>query len=229
MKVKYCFYVWLLCAQNCFAERIASPAENTFSEHFSSNVPVSGNILVGAMYASAASSNNFYLDTTPDVSHFCFKVASIDGTYVSENDYTVTDEIENDASTSVLEYPTKFQTILEGFDTEQLAPLATTGTCSDQRYQHVLLSSRSENMESTDVLFMVSSGRSEVFMQLKSSQGDRIKARCNRVEEGKRTSYDTICKVSATELSDDVYNAQIARRKNGRSLPATTFTLQKSK
>ena len=76
---------------------------------------------------------------------------------------------------------------------------------------------------------MISSGRSEVFMQLKSNDGTRVKATCARIEDGKRTSFDTICSVPALSLVDENYNVQIVRRKNGRSLPATQFTLLKNK
>jgi len=226
---KHAFFVLLFVSSSVFAERVATPANDSFSEHFSSNIPVSGHILVGAMYSSSITSSRFLLDTTPDVGHFCFKVSSIDGTYLSENDYGLQEDGNSDARTVTLEYPTKFEYILSDFDQKQLAPLATTGSCDDQRYQHVLLSSRAEPQNNSDVLFMISSGRSEVFMQLKSNDGDRIKASCSRIEDGKRTSYDTICSVPAPSLIAENYNVQIVRRKNGRSLPSTQFTLQKSK
>jgi hypothetical protein len=181
------------------------------------------------MYSSSITSSRFLLDTTADVSDFCFKVSSIDGTYVSENDYRVRENDEPYSKAVVLEYPTNFKEIISHFEQIELAPLATTGSCDDQRYQHVLLSSRAEPDKSSDVLFMVSSGRSEVFMLLKSSDGKRIKANCDRIEKGKRTSYDTICSVPTSSLVSENYNVQIVRRKNGRSLPATQFTLQRSK
>lgn len=225
----YAFFVLLAVCSSASAERVAFPTSEDFSEHFSSNVPVSGNILVGAMYSASKISNRFLLDTAPDVSHFCFKVSSIDGTYISENDYGLRNNSEENSQSVALEYPTKFEDIISSFDQSQLAPLATTGSCNDQRYQHVLLSSRAVPDNDSDVLFMISSGRSEVFMQLKSSDGQRVKANCTRIEEGRRTSYDTICSVPARSLTTDSYSAHIVRRKNGRSLPATQFTLQKSK
>ncbi|GAB3000620.1 hypothetical protein [Psychrosphaera aestuarii] len=228
MKLALITYILLfLTTFNSLSENLAVPFEGQFKEHFSSNVPVSGNVLMGAVYSTATLGNNFFLNIANDVSHVCFKVASIDGTYVSENDYN-TASISATDSTILLDYPTKFTKIVNNFSNEQLAPLATTGSCSDQRYQHVLLSSRSDTVESSDVLFMVSSGRSEVFMQLKHNNV-RIKANCKRLESGKRTSYDTICKVPAASLVEDKYSAQIVRRKNGRSLPPTKFTIQKSK
>ncbi|WP_076011058.1 hypothetical protein [Alteromonas abrolhosensis] len=226
--IRHTFFAFLLASSTVCAERVATPS-NDFNEHFSSNVPVSGNILVGAMYSSALASTGFLLNTSHEVSHFCFKVSSIDGAYVSENDYELQADIEPSSQTVSLEYPTKFEDILSSFNQNQLAPLATTGSCEDQRYQHVLLSSRAEPQSGSDVLFMISSGRSEVFMQLKSNDGTRVKATCARIEDGKRTSFDTICSVPALSLVDEDYNVQIVRRKNGRSLPATQFTLLKNK
>ncbi len=222
----YC--IIFLLAPQCFAERLATLSKDSFNEHFSSVVPVSGNVLVGAVYSSTSTNNKFFLDTTNGISDFCFKVSSINGTYISENDYKLIESTPDKSNRVYIEYPTKFEKIITAFNINQLAPLATTGSCDDQRYQHVLLSSRAVNVDDSQVLFMISSGRSEVFMQLKSATGKQIKAKCERLEEGKRTSYDTICEVPASTMSEDTYNIKIARRKNGRSLPATTFTLQKS-
>lgn len=218
----------LLTAPQALAERLATPSKSNFNEHFSSNVPVSGNVLVGAVYSTANTSNRFYLDTASDMNHFCFKVSSVNGTYVSENDYKIIDSPLKSTEATILEYPTKFEELITNFEIEQLAPLATTGSCDDQRYQHVLLSARDKETKNAEILFMISSGRSEVFMQLKSNSGQRIKANCGRLEEGKRTSYDTICKLPSSSILEETYDVKIARRKNGRSLPATTFTLQKS-
>ncbi len=210
------------------AERFAAPSNDKFTEHFSSNVPVSGNILVGAMYSSDITSNQFLLDTVPDLDNFCFKVSSIDGTYVSENDYELQGNIEQNSPSVALKYPTRFEEIIASFAQNHLAPLATTGSCNEQKNKHVLLSSRAKPDANANIIFMISSGRSEVFMQLKSTDGKRIKAKCKRLEEGKRTSYDTICAVPAQSLTTENYSVQIVRRKNGRNLPATLFTLQKS-
>lgn len=211
-----------------WAQRIAKPSAPEFNEHFSSNVPVSGNVLVGALYSSAITNGKFFIDVESDTSDFCLKVASIDGTYVSENDYQIDTSSKSNASVTMIEYPTRYDKIISGFDLKQLAPLATTGSCVDQRYQHVLLTGRSTLSPSTNILFMISSGRSEVFMQLKSASGQRINADCHRLQDGKRTAYDTVCEIPANVVKEKTYNAQIARRKNGRNLPTTSFTLQKS-
>lgn len=220
--------VLILFSNLCWAQRVAKPSAPEFNEHFSSNVPVSGNVLVGALYSSAITNGKFFIDIETDTNDFCLKVASIDGTYVSENDYQVDASSEFNASVTMIEYPTRYDKIISGFDLKQLAPLATTGSCKDQRYQHVLLTGRSTLTSSTNILFMISSGRSEVFMQFKSASGQRINAECYRLQDGKRTAYDTVCEVPASLVKEQTYNAQIARRKNGRNLPTTSFTLQKS-
>lgn len=225
---KVLFFCLIVFSNLCWAQRIAKPSTSEFNEHFSSNVPVSGNVLVGAVYSSAITNNKFFVDIEGDTSDFCLKVASIDGTYVSENDYQIAASTESNTSDTIIEYPTSYDKIISGFDLNQLAPLATTGSCADQRYQHVLLTARSTLTSRTNILFMISSGRSEVFMQLKSASGQRINAECSRLQDGKRTAYDTICEVPASLVTEQTYNAQIARRKNGRNLPTTSFTLQKS-
>ena len=229
LRKKALLLCWLIVfSAPSLAQKIAKPSTPEFNEHFSSDVPVSGNVLVGAIYSSATTTNKFFVDIENDTNDFCLKVASIDGTYVSENDYQLSSSEESDKSITMIDYPTKFDNVISGFGIKQLAPLATTGSCADQRYQHVLLTARASLSADPNVLFMISSGRSEVFMQLKSPSGQRLNADCHRLEDGKRTAYDTVCEVQALLLTEDTYSAQIARRKNGRNLPMTSFTLKKS-
>ncbi len=219
----------LLISPFTLAENLATPASKDFSEHFSSNVPVSGNILVGALYSNTKITDQFYLDATNDTAHFCFKVSSIDGTYVSENDYLMQLEEENAENESIvsIQYPTRFSEIISGFSVNQLAPLATKGNCNNQRNATVLLATRNTDIDNASVLFMVSSGRSEVFMFLKAPTGKRVQVKCHRLEEGKRTAYDTICEIPAGALSEDTYQGSIVRRKNGSNKRPVMFTLLK--
>ena len=222
MSSKFISLLCLLVASFPAWSQTAKPSNGKINEHYSSNVPVSGNILVGAMYLGSSVQDSFHLSSPQDTSHFCFKVTSIDGTYVSENDYLIAEQPKS--ALTPLEYPTQYQDILKNFAGQQLAMLATTGECQDQRYQHVMLSARAPENNGTELVFLVSSGRSQVFMQITGAERQRFGLSCSRIEEGKRTAFDTICAIKAEQVPTGTYTAQIVRRKEGRSLPATKFT-----
>jgi hypothetical protein len=167
------------------------------------------------------------LETPVDVKRFCLSVTSIDGTYVSKNDYEIMNVPNNLKKFTLISYPTKYKDVMAGFNNQELAVLATVGSCQDGRAEKVLLTSKS-NTNHTKILFMINSGRSEVFMQLKTAEGAIYEPFCKRIEQGKRTAYDTLCELESDRFLVGSHTATILRRKNGRTLPPTYFELKMS-
>jgi len=210
-----------------YSENLATPASEQFSEHFSSNVPVSGNILVGALYSGASISDQFYLNAVNETSDFCFSVSSIDGTYISENNYRLQSAPDIDDPVVPIQYPTQFADLISNFSIDQLAPLATGGSCDNQKNLDILLASREQDISNASILFLVSSGRSDVFLFLTSSSGAKKRAKCQRIEHGKRTAFDTVCEISANSLDENSYEGKLIRRKIGGREKPVLFTLKK--
>lgn len=205
--------------------QLAPLANKTFSEHYSSDVEVSGNVLVGILIESSQANSRFFVKSSSDTNLFCLRVSSIDGTYFSENEYLL-EEVEHKVNAQGLvevEYPTQFKSILTGFADEELSLLASEGSCGD-RAKAYLMATKDLVEDDDKLLFLISSGRSQVFMRLKSDASNFM-PRCKRIETGKRTTYDTICETDLSLFKQNTYSAEIIRRKNGRKLEDIEFDL----
>ena len=135
--------------------------DNSFNEDFNSNVPVSGRVIAGLMLEVKGEGGFFINLPTMESDSVCFRVQSKDGTYRSTNQY----KVDNKSFKGVIspEYPTKYDDTLNSFSSEELAILAFEGKCSDRKLNNVLVSSRG-SAEQGQVVIMVSSGRSDVFL-----------------------------------------------------------------
>jgi hypothetical protein len=78
------------------------------------------------------------------------------------------------------------------------------------------------------VNIFVNSGRSDTYLSVKNDAGMRRPSRCQAIQEGRRTGYDTICRIQLNKLAAaaDTLEIKIVRRRYERMLPATEFTLQ---
>ena len=198
--------------------------EPQFTEKYNSDVSVSGRVISGIMTRSNAAGSQFFIDLpTLEKGTICFRVQSKDGTYFASNEYEISDKTY--AGKISPEYPTQFKSILENFKTSELALLAFVGSCSEKKLKNVLISSRSSETHLEDVVVLVSSGRSDVFLSTLADNGKRKSLKCNRLIKGKRTAYDTECSVKIKDLLLGTNELSIIRRKSGRMLPSVKFNV----
>ncbi|RUO61796.1 hypothetical protein [Pseudidiomarina insulisalsae] len=199
-------------------------SSSEFNEVYASNVPVSGRVLVGIQIVSAETSPNFEVQVPSSfqAKPICLRVRSRDGTYSSENQYQVVGQ-PNDGLYQV-NYPTKYISKLNDFSDNELALLAFPGMCTDDQLDTLMLSFRGEQIvldDATEVVLFVNSGRSAVFVQLKNDEHGKS-VRCDRIEEGIRTGYDTLCRLNYSDLTK-VNGAVLLRRQGSRMLPPIKF------
>lgn len=226
MKIILFAIQWLVISFSIYAveDSKLTLVEPLFKEKYSSNVPVSGRVISGIMTRSNKSNHQFFIDLPAlEKDTICFRVQSKDGTYFASNEYKITDK--SFAGKISPEYPTQYQDILEGFDASELALLAFVGSCSEKKLNNVLVSSRSSETSSDDVVILVSSGRSDVFLSTLADNGKRKSLKCKRLIKGKRTAYDTECSVKVKDLVLGTNELSIIRRKGGRMLPSVKFNV----
>lgn len=193
-----------------------------FNEKFNSNVPVSGRVISGVMQSSKSVLSNIKVNLTNlNTNIICLKVQSRDGTYFSSNEYRVNEKAKGLITP---EYPTKYEEVLTSFSDNELAILAFEGECSDRKLNNVLISSR-HNTTNDKVIVYVSSGRSDVFINTIMPKGKKKTTKCMRIENGKRTAYDTECIIDVKYLLNESNEVSILRRKSGRRLPTVRFNL----
>jgi hypothetical protein len=199
-------------------------AEKKFSERYSSNIPVSGRVLTGVTVSSQeASELSIYIPTQDRNKQICLSVMSRDGTYSSRNQYQSTEDIIG--SFQSVEYPSEYQEVIAGFTEDELAMLAYPGNCDSNKISQFYLSSRGVTELSDTVTLFVSSGRSDVFLKIKDKAKKNKTVRCQRIQKGKRTGYDTLCHVKLNVLSKGVNELSLLRRKSGRMLPSVKFSI----
>jgi hypothetical protein len=203
--------------------------QELFNEKYNSNVPVSGRVIAGVMFRSAKDPDNelsiFLAPLKSDL--ICFKVQSKDGTYYSANEYKVP---ESGISGSIFpEYPTKYKKLLNEFDDTELALLAFSGNCDSKQIDTILISARSQTGIQEDVVMLVNSGRSDVFLITAQESGKRKTTKCKRIIEGKRTAYDTQCLIEVDSLIEGINELSIIRRKPTGNMPSVKFNVLFSK
>lgn len=219
-----CILFLLICfsvkAENAHSLKLEN---KSFNEVYSSNVPVSGRVIAGLMLkTNHLGEFNINLPVI-DGDSICFRVQSQDGTYRSINQYKVVDK--NTTGIISPDYPTQYNELLASFSSSELAVLAFEGNCSDKKITNVLIASRGALDVKQDVIILVSSGRSDVFFTTKSINGRKKTTKCKRIEQGKRTAYDTLCKVGFESFIVGENDVSILRRKSGRMLPPVKFKI----
>jgi hypothetical protein len=199
-------------------------SKEIFSEQYSSNVPVSGRVIAGLMLSQSQSANIFsiYMPKS-EKKFFCLRVLSRDGTYSSTNQYLLESNTTGDFLQA--DYPTKYADLLSKYSETELAVLAYTGKCEANKVTDILVSTRGSQADSKDAMILVSSGRSDVFLNIPLKVGGKKTIKCKRIEDGKRTGYDTSCKVNLSLLTTGTNELSLLRRKSGRMLPSVKFNL----
>jgi hypothetical protein len=150
-----------------------------------------------------------------------------DGRYWSKNTFQLPASIG--ASPVALEYPSAHQKFLTQQQFGGLAVLGTPRECTDTDMNTVFPAGMNDGGDAEPVVnIFVNSGRSDTYLSVKNDAGMRRPARCQKIQEGRRTGYDTICRIQLNKLAAaaDTLDIKIVRRRYERMLPATEFTLQ---
>lgn len=197
---------------------------NPLRESVQTEVSVSGNVIVGVMTLAAAgaitsdqlviqSEANPQSEENPEESHVCLRIASRDGVYTSRNAY----KLPNGESRAVhLPYVSKHPEQVEPNVTDdKIALTATPGDCDSGGSKFFLLSAGDQNGPSEAVIYLNSFGATDVYYEI--AGGGREP--CEYVTEGRRTTYDYICRLGsiAAGMSVDV---DIFRERFGREQPS---------
>jgi len=226
MRLIYILIIGIIYSNYLYAQssKPLKLAKETFHEEFNEDVPVSGRVIAGIIAKSSGTLSNLQVNLLDASSEtMCLRVQSIDGTYYSSNEYRITDKKFKGLISP--DYPTKYNEILSGFEGNELAILAFAGTCNKKKVKDVYVSAQNSNFAKNTITVLVSSGRSEVFLNNKNINGKRKTIKCNRIEQGKRTAYDTECNLSVELLNKGVNNIAVLRRKSGRMLPSVNFNV----
>jgi len=195
-----------------------------FSESFSATVPVSGRVLVGALYAPNRIDDTIHLHIPSHIENkkICLRAQSRDGSYNAENIYELSSSADS-VQLLEIDYPSKYKDIIKKLGNDEFALIAYFGDCSVSESKNILLTGRGK-IEQKEIMIFANSGRSDVYIQVQV-EDNRQSNRCKRITEGLRTGYDTICKIDSKILTDGSNKINLIRRQGTRNLPPISFYL----
>ena len=198
----------------------AVPASDPLLETYQPEVSVSGNVVVGVMSASLANSilsNEISARSSVTSSdELCLRVASRDGIYTSKNTYTLP---ESPGGAVHLPYETKLDHVIEEYGMDEIVMAATVGDCDSGSAAYLLLAAVNDDTPSDVAIYVNSFGATDVFFEAGSDAEP-----CEYISEGRRTTYDFICRIGqiAGDRNQDV---TIIRERFGREQPAVELTI----
>lgn len=183
-------------------------------------VGVSGQVIVGVMTpAAGAAILKDEIAVHPAAApgqELCLRVASRDGIYTSRNTYGLPDE---DRRPVLLPYSSEHLDFLKSYRSEEIAMTATLGNCDADGSRYLVVRGMNEPDNASVDVFLNSFGATDVFFQL----GEEVE-RCEYLSEGRRTTFDYVCRVGAIRGSENV-PVTIMRERFGREQPAIEISI----
>jgi hypothetical protein len=193
----------------------AKLVSDPFLESYQPEVSVSGNVIVGVMALSAASAildNQIAVRSTAEApgGEICLRVASRDGIYTSRNIYSLPKGVSGPV---ILPYQSTHRDVVKSYGDDEIALAATSGDCDSGSSDFFLLAAGDV------VIYLNSFGATDVFYELDAEINP-----CEYITEGRRTTYDHICRLGAIDVGKSV-PVTIIRERFGREQPSIDITI----
>lgn len=211
-------------AEPISAERLNDP----FDEVYRPEVQVSGNVIVGVMSAGAQDALASDRLTVASDAGFaggevCLRATSNDGIYSSRNHYRIPETAQPVAVR--LPYESGMEDVLAGYSVGQIAISVAAGDCAGNAGGTYLVASSGDgNTDDPVLIYLNSFGATDVFVQ---AGEDGTPQPCAYLSEGRRTTYDFICRLAPAlpEAGPGGRQVTILRERFGREQPAVVFRL----
>jgi len=201
--------------------------EGKFHEHYSAEVPVSGNVIAGIELSASNQNpesftpNIFIPQSISEEKYLCFQVLSRDGTYNSKNTYLIPKNIENPdvlvsySQSQHLEFLSK--KLLE----QSIAIKVNLGSCSENR-DSVYLASTYPNASGNENeqlrIYIDSLGATDVKLAARDQSKKVIKADCQPLQGKRLTGFDYVCNLPISRSGKSKLDVHIIRTKHKRQL-----------
>jgi len=193
------------------AELVSDP----FLESYQPEVSVSGNVIVGVMTSAASAAiaaDRIAVAAAGEAGGtVCLRAASRDGIYTSRNVYALPATAAGDVR---LPYRSRLADVVGGYADDEIALAATAGDCDSGSADYYLLSSTDDDAPSDVVIYLNSFGATDVFFAI----GDGDVEPCDYISEGRRTTFDFICRLGDVDTGAGL-PVTIIRERFGREQP----------
>ena len=206
-------------------ESLAQLKGEDFHESLTEEASVSGRVIAGVVSSDtqAAHELSLFSSRARNGEDICVRVVSRDGLYWSENTFRWPSDSDTDAVR--LQYKSRYD--LSRYGSMDLSILGYEGDCNEAQSGPVLIAARGESRGLPNSLdLFVNSGRSDTFAVLTSPENGVRTIECARIREGRRTGYDTICKVPIVDSDTGNLPIRIMRRRFDRMMPPTELVVR---
>lgn len=201
----------------------ASLLSDPLVENYQPEVQVSGNVVVGLMWASAIRGlPSDAIGVAPSAGAkpgvVCLRVVSRDGIYSSRNEYRLPEAAPG--TTVLLPYRSRHGDLLHGYADDELAMTASPGACSETPTHYHVVTGPPGEPDGELRVYVNSFGATDVFYQRKSASGWSAPIACSYISEGRRTTFDSVCGIPAASVRGGDLDLRIVRERFGREQPA---------
>lgn len=208
---------------------VAALKGTTLNEIFAQEAAVSGRVIAGVVIPTSEVGSAVFLvpAVTVAAEEVCVRVVSKDGLYWSENTFLW--PAETSAPVVQLQYDSRYRNELAAYAPEELAILSTEGDCTELSANAVIATARAPfGNQAASLDIYVNSGRSDTFIAFAATSAGRTTLSCELIREGRRTGYDTICRLPLAEVTagEEGLQVRILRRRYDRMLPPSVLTLK---
>ena len=215
----------LFCSSSSANELVATldPKASVLNELYKNEVPVSGKVIAGIGISGVDTNYELALfpNKSSDLGFACVQVMSRDGRYWAENTFVLPPVSSN--TPIKLDYPSKYNDVLSGYDAEDLAILSFIGRCQKKgRVSYIVTSRQKLSDKGKSLIVYVNSARADAYIKvLSGGSSARRSKKCSKITEGRRTGYDTICRIDLSKQNfseDSPVKLGIFRRKFNKNL-----------
>lgn len=202
-----------------------------FEEHFSKEVPVSGNVVAGLMLVPslAAAKQNFapyiQLPASSDKPQVvCLSVVSQDGVYSSHNSYQV--PINSSGKDIQADYSQSAHNELLSQSNTRIALKAQPGQCGQTQPNKYLIASNGRVEGAAELFLMIDSlGATDVQVAARGTDRKIVRGQCQTNEGERKTGFDYACRLPIALDAGEKVQVKIQRLRFGRKMPAISLTI----
>jgi len=205
---------------------VLDPNSPVLNEVYKDEVPVSGKVIAGVGMSGLAVKGVLALfpKVKSSLGFACVQVMSRDGRYWAENTF-VLPEIDLGDGVQV-SYPSKYNNLLNEYSADDLAILSYSGRCEKKKVNNFMVTTRQKLVDKSRALIVyVNSSRADTYIRVMNDSTKKVAKKCRKITEGRRTGYDTICRVDMPEETSAVNPVKLSvyRRKFNKSLKPVQF------
>jgi len=197
-----------------------------FHEHYSQEVPVSGNVIAGiALYSNAQIDDIFvpqvFVPKSLSGEQFlCFQVLSRDGTYNSKNTYQIPMGLSGDNLLVDYSHSQHQKFLNQEVSIDAVAVKVNLGQCSKSSESQYLASKLSKSSgEDTHLrIYIDSLGATDVKLAARDQKKKVYKSDCKMLQGARLTGFDYVCTLELSEAERSTLDVRIVRFKHKRKL-----------